>query len=322
MNFKETVGYQKSIIVKNTDSLSKIEKQNYCLPLYVQQFMLKKIEPNKEYLARFDIGHVLNIYLYLSNRYIYHQKNYFNAIVNILNHFELPFYENIEFKQISAPKNLLDKISFEFEALIASFYKIIENPMKADFLNVFTNDVKEMFENIFPTKNNVDSLYWRIQTIRNRVIHMADARYNKKEKDVFRFSDFSAQAHMVDFESGIISIKNTLFDIKFNPEIKKIVLMDILNKKGKNNLFDILFPNKSSEDIKNPGLLFVNYNRFDLINHFNDLYKDLVLLISSINILFIKQIINEYPSFVNELDQFNIIYCNDEILHFKEIFEM
>jgi hypothetical protein len=242
----------------------------------------------EEHYATYNIHEIFSDYAYLVNRIIYHGKNYLLIISDIMDRL-------IQFGVEINSEIFLnhDIIGYEFESYIAAINKIIEQPVPDTISNNLDKNIKKVFPQSMIQKSNTDGLYWRMNILRNRVVHPDEAKYATMDKYAYKYYGFSAQPLGCKITKDSIEWKCTLFDLDENEFIKEIIKDEILIKNSDKNIIDILFEQKSPKGYgkKEPRLLFYGdkLKRFDYFNSFINFTNTIHKYMSDINHCLMRQ---------------------------------
>jgi hypothetical protein len=286
-----------------------LSQQSQHLSCYHMQLALP--EPNIEYEMKFNKSMKSSIklqeFLFIENNFLYHVSNYLSAIDALLIELSSEFYANCDWSQCSANKMISNILSFEFESIVIAFAKATEGTMREDLISCLNSSSRICQINSMLNKRNVESLYWRINILRNRAAHVSPIKYDTDDRkdsgNSIRLEPMSYEANFYEIKNGILTLPcRTLADLKKSPYIKKIIYDEILIKGRTENIWDIIFENNSPKGHgKNKSKLvgFGNiFESFDLLRGFIDLFSDMYLYFITVNTAFF----DNFPSDFEHLD--------------------
>jgi hypothetical protein len=280
------------LIKKSRIPFEELGKYSNRLKIQLELRFLPSMENNlkdlEERFAVYDIHRLFDDYSYLINRILYHLDNYIKEI-DIL----FDFVEKLNCQcQISFPENKMN-IAFEFESFISSANKILEQPVIMDILSFLTPSLQKEFPSQLIKRENVDGFYWRMNILRNRVVHPDEPKYENRDNYAYRYYGFSSKPLPINITFENIMIQCTLIDLNDNPWIKKIIHDHIIIGKSKENIFDILQKEKSSKGHgkREPRMLFYgnNIKLFDYNRSFLSIAQDILKYIDCTNNILMKQ---------------------------------
>ncbi|MFW3338739.1 hypothetical protein ACN9JY_03200 [Aliarcobacter butzleri] len=249
----------------------------------------KKFEVGKEYQVEDDISKSIERFKYYSNRWLYHANLFIEAInkeiervVNIPN--SSGNYASIP------PSN--QNAAYEFDAFLSSIGIIFENNIKEDFLQkISSKNNKSNLEKLWDINRKADGLFWRINVLRNRVVHSDSEAFTEQG---LKFMEFSSEIQYIE-KTNLSDIKfiSHLIDIKNNDNLYKIINSEIIEeskkikcafkkeKKDGNHsncipvkpdFFSVIFRNGNKT--RNPYMV-ISSDPVDLIKTFNSIMEDL-----------------------------------------------
>lgn len=304
MKYEDFLNAVSSIKHKN----QKLSKMINIMYIPIMNIDFKKYEFGKEYLCKYDLSNIWSTYSYKLRKSIFYINEYYKYML-----LELKLQSKaIKFdSNISIPCSFNSEIAtYNFDSMILSFATIIEGDEKNNIGSYLSKITRYRLNTIFPSKFKM--LYWEINILRNRIIHTTCGRYSEKNDECRRFYDFSTKPSIINIDKDKnINIKCNIPDVYSNKLIQTIIKKEILKKNSHDNIFDIIFPNKSSKrkNKKNPTVIIHDSNlNFDHICTSIKLVMEIQTFIENIVTLFMKEFLQKIPN-------------KEEILKSKTIFK-
>ncbi|MCT7405876.1 hypothetical protein [Aliarcobacter cryaerophilus] len=269
--------------------MKKIDEEFYVLWKINIQINIKKKEVGKEYQVEDNINNSIARFKYYSNRWIYHANLFIEAINKEIKGLENIIPPSNQDCDISTPPSN-QNAAYEFDAFLSAIGTILENNIKEDFLQKLSSKNKNKFENFWNINQKANGIFWRINVLRNRVVHSDNEVFTFEGLKFIEFSSEILNIRItnfsnIEFQSHLIDIKNNinLYDIINNEiieESKKINHNFKQEKKNymhsncmpiKPNFFSVIF--SDGKKLKNPYMAISGH--IDLIETFNSIIEDL-----------------------------------------------
>lgn len=306
-----------------SEDVNKIERQIEVMQLPLQHILLSRLPIGAEIPARHDDRNIWSGYEYLVKRVLYHMKNFIRALKNILSYLDdNKFPEN---SSVAIPTNIAYGVGFEFESLVSAFYKLIEQPTPDQIKSALSSELRRLFPVDLIKKNNADGFYWRLNILRNRIVHPNVPKYSTNaHNSACRYNDFSSRPMMCELKADNIIFQSTLFDLSENDEIKRIIKSEILEKGDNNkNIIDILFPQNSPKghEKNSPILLLANINYFNYFSSYFNLSRDMLHYLDNINHLFIQSLLKKCNDNIYEVTLCTYIDGEERKIQINDVFK-
>ena len=259
--------------------------------------------------VRFDPTVLWSEFSFLEGAVIYHTENYFTILRELLTNVA-PLEDDT--LMISVPKNISDPMSYEFDSFITKFYQTMENPTINDIEKVVKSASSKKELEFIKTKRarqNIDSLYWYVHFFRIVAVHRLDPRYAKHQGSAGRFKQISSEANILDVSSDSIILPCfTLIDLRKAMSVKHVIQKEIIDKRRKESILDILFSEKTPSGYgkKAPFFLMHGHEPFDLLNGFCELILETGEYLESVNKIFFGSMGD------NKKKLGNVIYGEDD----------
>lgn len=218
-----------------------LRKQINALSIISIQYIVEKNPLGEECKCTFDFPDLWKDYSLKLKKCIYFLEQYCNGLLKEME--LISDLIHVEVDDISvAPSPYAEEAIFNFDALILSTSAVIDYEER-DYLATQFKKVK--IGNIYPDRKDI-GLYWQLNILRNRIIHHTGGRFANNKEECQRFLDFSSMIQIIRVTHGNVFLGSTQIDA-CNEDIKRVLSIAI---KSGENVFDVLFPNKSG---KGPG---------------------------------------------------------------------
>lgn len=315
MNAKEAMDSMLKTIDELEKELKKTISQVEVMLLPFNYIDFKNVEPNvesKECIATYTASHAWQDYKYNINRVLYHMKRMIMQEKNQCNYLT----EHINRSQNEENYGFylgvgtgVDDLAYEFESMVTAFARLYEEPLIVECCRYMKHKYSKVFKENCPKRADIDGLWWRINLLRNRVVHTTPGVYSQKEDVSWRFQTISSQCKTIGFSTDSkigLSMPSTLIDM--DDKLKLLIQECILDKKygeeiAKKNIFDILFPEQQPKGHgKNkPQMLFMGgITVFDYFDGFFDLSHKMLQHIQSQIIVFLKDALEDCDDSIYE----------------------
>jgi hypothetical protein len=314
MDNKSILAKYQRVIFEKAAKTEDIEKQITLMFFYI-------FELNR------NINNVINNYMFFVKDFIYHQKKYFNYLQEIItNLLNMEFINNI--KDISISENQIEPLSFELECIIIKYYRLLQKPIKDQFITFFENSIRKEFINLFPKSNSIDSFYLRIKILRDNIIHMIDTKFININDVIAQlyFENSAKILNVLHFNNDQLKLYNTLLDIRHNDNLKNHIARHLKNGNLKKRISETIKPNSGFGQTENERKIFLestiagtNMIVFDCFNHYFELFEDMYYYLFELNRLIVKQIFKSNKERAAELIKVKTIFKENEI-SYKNIF--
>jgi hypothetical protein len=310
MENKSTIKKYQNIILEKTKMIENTEKQICLMFFYICKL-------------NYYTNKVINNYRFFINGFIYHQKRYFHYLNEIINTIlNMENFNITDIKDISVSDNQIGPLSFELECIIVKFYRILQKPIKDQFMTFFEHDIKDKYKNIFPKYDSIDSFYLRIKILRDNIIHMIDTKYVEVDETIVHlYFENSAQIlNILHFENGQIKLYNTLLDIKYNENLRNHIANNLKNGQLRKTLSETIKTNAEVNEKNNRKKIFMesaiagpNMIVFDCYNHYFDLFNEMHSYLFNLNLLIMSQILKNNKSKIDDLIKLRTFFNGEEI---------
>lgn len=237
-------------------------------------YIIQKNGDGEEHLVRYDISEAWKDYLFVLNGILYRWDNCFKLLLQVKDEIKKisnSFNENM----IMCGSPTCDKLSYEFENLIVSFYKINENPTIDNFSQVMsTYNSKKLQDNCYKD-DSLTGLFWKINLLRNRFAHSTPGYYSDESNEAQRYMSISSRVFNIEIKDEKLYLKTSLINLDKNEYVRKIIQDVKIDKKfGKKNaqkkIMDLIFSKGTKDNnVKNHNMAFIsNLGFFDLNEDF------------------------------------------------------
>lgn len=241
-------------------------------------------EAGKEIAVTQSIDQVWEDYLFILNGILFRWDNC-NKFILEINDYLKPFaHKDTEGIIYAAPpRDIADKLSYEFESLLVSFSRLNEEPLIVEISrHIKKKNQQKLKENCYK-KTDSNGLYWELNILRNRAAHATPGYYTIHNDRAARYMSISSKISMIEMGESNCFFRTNLLSYRNNDIIRQVVQEYIIDKKygeeySEKPLMEILFPNtKPSGKGKNkPIVLFMSgVKRFDLNSEFYELSNDI-----------------------------------------------
>lgn len=218
-----------------------LRKQINALSIISIQYIVEKNPIGEESKCTFDLPDLWKDYSLKLRKCIYFLEQYCNGLLKEMELISDLIHVEVDDTSVS-PSPHAEEAIFNFDALILSTSAVIDYEVR-DYLATQFKKVK--IENIYPDRKDI-GLYWQLNILRNRIIHHTGGRFANNKEECQRFLDFSSMIQMIRVTHGNVSLGSTQIDA-CKEDVKRVLSIAI---KSGENVFDVLFPNKSG---KGPG---------------------------------------------------------------------
>lgn len=237
-------------------------------------YILKQTNDGKEHLVKYDIEHAWKDYLFVLNGILYRWDNCFRLLLQIIEEIKKQSNSfNDEFIICAHPT--CDQLSYEFENLIVSFPKLNEEPQIVNLSRVMSKENQNKLKDNCLKKDDVNSLYWQLNLLRNRFAHSTPGYYSTNTTEAQRYMAISSRVFNLQLKDKKLFLKTTLINLSKNDYIKKVIQEVIIDKKlgeeeAEKPIMELLFSTKPRGKNKNhPTMIFINnLGNFDLNEDF------------------------------------------------------
>lgn len=233
----------------------------------------------KEIIVTQSIDMVWEEYLYILNGILYRWDNC-NSLINEIKEFlKLLDRKDDERKAFATPpRDVADKLSYEFESLLVSFSKLNEEPLIIEIARHINKENEQKLRKNCYKKNDSNGLYWELNVLRNRVAHSTPGYYTIHNDMAARYMSISSRISMIEMNNSDCVFKTGLLSYRYNSIIRQVVQEHIIDNHSDKPIMELLFPNSKpkGKGKNNPVVLFMgNVAFFDLNNEFYELSSDL-----------------------------------------------
>ncbi|WP_299892391.1 hypothetical protein [uncultured Lacinutrix sp.] len=190
--------------------VKRITMQDICLISGFKTAYIREKHNSKEHKVKRDFIEGLSRNSYYVNRILY-------TLREILSYPDIV----IEDKNFTGAISYDSYLPFKFDAFISSSSSLIEAPFKNRIDKYLGKELSKELDEVFPKRNDSKSLFWRLNILRNRAIHVDDETYTE---DFGVFGEFSSNFGAISVENGIaVGMHTTLIDIESTPELLPII---------------------------------------------------------------------------------------------------
>lgn len=304
------------------DKLKLAMNQEFVMWLPIEDVRFKSYQLGVPQIASYSLPEAWQDYSFLMRKVFCRMDTCIILLKKVLN-FQKPMQEQggafvtgLYHPEIN---NLGDKLSYAFEDMVIAFSKLYEDDIVSDIARYLPSKYATEFKKNCPSRNDVNSLYWRVNLLRNRVVHSTSGRYSKNDRHSIRYTSFSSETRGVHYDfNDIVPIKIpcTLIDIE-NDERLKAFINDVVILKNhgkdfsKKNVFDLLFPEKAPKGYgkKSPHLHNIELiSRFDYYSGFLSLSQQMLTFCQSQILIFLKSALSKCDAsvFQKTLSRYNM----------------
>ncbi|MCR5767403.1 MAG: hypothetical protein K6G45_02795 [Lachnospiraceae bacterium] len=231
-----------------------------------------------------SIDRVWEDYLFILNGILFRWENCNKFILEIndrISQLDHKDTEGIIFA--TPPREIADKLSYEFESLLVSFSRLNEEPLIVEISRHIKTRNKQKLNNNCYKKTDSNGLYWELNVLRNRAAHATPGYYTIHNDMAARYMSISSKISMIEMNDSNCVFRTSLLSYRNNRIIRQVVQEYIIDKKygeeySEKSIMELLFPNTkpSGKGKKRPIVLFMGGVKFfDLNNEFYELSNDL-----------------------------------------------
>lgn len=238
----------------------------------------------EEHLVRHNIFEVWQDYSFMINECLYHISNSLDTLQNN-NKTILDMVNNKEDTclngKLYVPASpLYDSHSFEFDALLVSFFRLNEKEINGEAKRYISCELREELEKNRLKKKEV--LFWRIKALRNRAAHNLEGMYVNRSGEAMRFCTCSARINICEIKKGRIFLHTCLIDIGKIANIE--YLINKVNNRETNEIDVVTELLKEASISKSPKgdhkkdatMMYPNSDiLFDMYNDYLDLAQEM-----------------------------------------------
>lgn len=287
----------------------KIRCQNIVLNNgFATAYRLVKDGEGVEVLAKADLPERIERNSYYINRILYYLREILEKSCKLLP----PDLPAKDASHMPAPEDL----SFMLDGFLMASATLIESPLRENTEKLLTGDVKKEFNYIFPKRDDPNSLYWRLNLLRNRAVHF-DGDVYATQHGVLQ--EFTSEFYVVISDGKIVELPTNLIDMADNEQLKPAVQVCIDNKEI--SLMDAIFGKgkPSGAPRKNQQLIYATgLKRFDIVKGFPSICDEVLDLIDKIHHVYAKWYVQHVEE--SEFEKKWRIGDNDKVFIVKDLF--
>lgn len=245
---------------------------------YIAKYVSKK-HGTEEHVLKSDFVTAINRNSYYVRRILY-QLNL------LLDEFLSASVEKLPEENFSGQVGYSGNASFNLDAFLYASGALVEEPFFSG-LEKYLTKIKKKKELLLikPQRKDPTGLYWRINMMRNRAVHIDDNYYTK---DFGLLSEFSSHFAAIIYEEGNIDkIQTTLIDPKNIPELKQVIESVISDRRK--NIMSEIFGNKKPKGAlkKNQNIKWFS-NGFELVSGLPDIAECILAVLEDYHVFCAK----------------------------------
>ncbi len=162
--------------------------------------------------------------------------------------------KNLPEKKFTGEMGYHGHLPFKFDSFISSSFSLLETPFKNRIDKYLSKQLSKELNDLFPQRDDPQSLLWRLNILRNRAVHVDDETYSE---NFGVFGEFSSNLGAIGYKNGeVVEMRTTLIDIESTPSL--IPIIESLIQDRSKNFMDEAFGSGRPKGVpkKNQNLLY------------------------------------------------------------------